>query len=70
MRDVLNFLVVLTVAASTKDLPSVVLDHWLHDRSDTYIFDSLHFHFGGNDSVGSEHLINEKRYSMEVSGIQ
>lgn len=32
----------------------------------TYIVHSAHFHWGTNDSSGSEHLINNRRYSLEL----
>ena len=32
-----------------------------------YLTDHLHFHWGRNDSVGSEHTINGDIYPMEVS---
>lgn len=34
--------------------------------SDTYLFEQLHFHFGGNESVGSEHVIDGVRAPMEM----
>lgn len=32
----------------------------------TYIAYEVHFHWGMNDIVGSEHTFNGKRYPMEV----
>ncbi|XP_054725321.1 carbonic anhydrase 2-like [Anastrepha obliqua] len=32
----------------------------------TYIMESLHFHWGSNDTHGSEHVLNSERYSMEM----
>ncbi|XP_036324613.1 carbonic anhydrase 2-like [Rhagoletis pomonella] len=32
----------------------------------TYIMESLHFHWGSNDSHGSEHVLNSQRYAMEM----
>lgn len=34
--------------------------------TDTYIFDSLHYHWGILDDEGSEHTLNGKTYSMEA----
>uniref|UniRef100_A0A182Q8E8 Carbonic anhydrase n=1 Tax=Anopheles farauti TaxID=69004 RepID=A0A182Q8E8_9DIPT len=31
-----------------------------------FLFEQLHFHWGPNDSMGSEHVIDGKRYSMEA----
>lgn len=31
-----------------------------------YVFSQLHFHWGGNDSVGSEDLINNHSFPMEL----
>ncbi|OQV25818.1 putative Carbonic anhydrase 6 [Hypsibius exemplaris] len=31
-----------------------------------YIFQQMHFHWGSNSSVGSEHIINGKTYPLEV----
>ena len=30
--------------------------------NDTYVYQQLHFHWGANDSVGSEHTVNGKSY--------
>lgn len=32
----------------------------------TYIMESLHFHWGSNDTHGSEHVLDSGRYSMEM----
>uniref|UniRef100_A0A0A1WMG7 Carbonic anhydrase n=1 Tax=Zeugodacus cucurbitae TaxID=28588 RepID=A0A0A1WMG7_ZEUCU len=32
----------------------------------TYIMESLHFHWGSNESHGSEHVLDSERYSMEM----
>lgn len=32
----------------------------------TFIIDSAHFHWGEDDDFGSEHLLNSRRYSLEV----
>ncbi|KAK0093777.1 hypothetical protein PV326_012688 [Microctonus aethiopoides] len=34
--------------------------------SDVYIFEQLHFHWGENDSVGSEHTINGNSFPLEM----
>lgn len=34
--------------------------------SDTYVFDSLHYHWGILDQEGSEHTLNGRTYSMEA----
>jgi len=36
-------------------------------NNNEFIFDSLHFHWGENDINGSEHSINNHKYSAEVS---
>ena len=36
---------------------------------DTYIFGQLHFHWGENDTFGSEHTIDSEQYPLEVMGI-
>lgn len=36
---------------------------------DTYRFDSLRFRWGPNDEEGSEHVIDARRYAMEVQAI-
>lgn len=33
----------------------------------TYIVDQFHFHWGSDDTRGSEHEINGKHFAMEVS---
>ena len=35
--------------------------------SGTYHATQFHFHWGANDSVGSEHTIDTKPYPLEVS---
>lgn len=35
----------------------------------TYVFEQLHFHWGNNDSLGSEDLINNHSYSMEMHAV-
>ncbi|XP_003401445.1 carbonic anhydrase 2 [Bombus terrestris] len=35
----------------------------------TYVFTQLHFHWGNNDSLGSEDLINNHSYSMEMHAV-
>lgn len=34
--------------------------------SGNYVFSQLHFHWGANDSVGSEDLINNQSFPMEL----
>jgi len=34
--------------------------------SDEYVLEQLHFHWGSNDSVGSEHFVNGKKYPLEI----
>ena len=34
--------------------------------NDRYVFDSVHFCWGANDSEGSEHTIDNVRYAMEA----
>jgi len=34
--------------------------------NDVYIFDSLHFHWGSNSSLGSEHTIKGQRFAGEI----
>ena len=31
---------------------------------DEYIFEQMHFHWGPNNSVGSEHTFNNQRYNI------
>ncbi|XP_073821664.1 carbonic anhydrase 2-like [Musca autumnalis] len=35
----------------------------------TYQFVNVHFHWGSNDSLGSEHVINGQRYAAEVHAV-
>ena len=35
----------------------------------TYVFEQLHFHWGKNDSEGSEDLINNHSFAMELHGV-
>ncbi|XP_060825667.1 carbonic anhydrase 2-like [Bombus pascuorum] len=35
----------------------------------TYVFEQLHFHWGNNDSLGAEDLINNNSYSMEMHAV-
>jgi carbonic anhydrase len=35
-------------------------------KNEIYLFEQLHFHWGGSRGRGSEHAINGKTYSMEV----
>ncbi|XP_076240391.1 carbonic anhydrase 2 [Calliopsis andreniformis] len=37
--------------------------------NDTYVFQQLHFHWGPNDNVGSEDLINNHSYAMELHAV-
>ena len=37
--------------------------------SEAYKATEFHFHWGNYDNQGSEHTINEKKYSMEVKKI-
>lgn len=37
--------------------------------NDTYVFQQLHFHWGQNDNVGSEDLINNHSFSMELHAV-
>ncbi|XP_051161379.1 carbonic anhydrase 1-like [Leptopilina boulardi] len=34
--------------------------------SDSYLFHSLHFHWGQSNSEGSEHTFNDQRYALEA----
>lgn len=34
--------------------------------SGTYVFEALHFHWGSTDRQGSEHTLNDKRFSLEM----
>ena len=34
--------------------------------SDTYIFEAMHFHWGNDDSHGSEHFVNSKPYASSM----
>jgi hypothetical protein len=34
--------------------------------TDTYVFQQLHFHWGSDDSIGSEHTVNGKSYPGEL----
>ncbi|XP_013097369.2 putative carbonic anhydrase 3 [Stomoxys calcitrans] len=36
---------------------------------ETYQFENLHFHWGANNSLGSEHVLNNRRYPMEVHAV-
>jgi len=35
-------------------------------NNEKFVFDSLHFHWGDTDSVGSEHSLNNVKFSGEV----
>jgi carbonic anhydrase len=35
-------------------------------NNERYIFDQLHFHWGSNDRVGSEHVIDGMHFPMEM----
>ncbi len=35
-------------------------------NNEKFIFDSIHFHWGDTDSVGSEHSLNNVKFSGEV----
>lgn len=35
----------------------------------TYVFQQLHFHWGQNDNLGSEDLINNHSFSMEMHAV-
>uniref|UniRef100_A0A1I8PY33 Alpha-carbonic anhydrase domain-containing protein n=2 Tax=Stomoxys calcitrans TaxID=35570 RepID=A0A1I8PY33_STOCA len=37
--------------------------------NETYEFDSLLFHWGANNSLGSEHVLNDHRFSVEVQAV-
>ncbi|OAD53952.1 Carbonic anhydrase [Eufriesea mexicana] len=37
--------------------------------NDTYVFQQLHFHWGQNDNLGSEDLINNHSFSMELHAV-
>lgn len=37
--------------------------------NDTYVFQQLHFHWGENDKIGSEDLINNHSFSMELHAV-
>ncbi|XP_076631914.1 carbonic anhydrase 2 [Colletes latitarsis] len=37
--------------------------------NDTYIFQQMHFHWGQNDRIGSEDLINNHSFSMELHAV-
>ncbi|KAF7997808.1 hypothetical protein HCN44_009206 [Aphidius gifuensis] len=39
---------------------------FLKYKGNKYVFQQLHFHWGRNDQVGSEHTVNKKRYSLEM----
>ncbi|ODN01269.1 putative carbonic anhydrase 5 [Orchesella cincta] len=45
-----------------KKLPSF---EWKEQKA-TYIFNSVHLHWGANNSVGSEHIIASKAFSVEM----
>ena len=36
------------------------------DLAESFIFEQLHFHWGHDDSIGSEHTVNGMAYPMEV----
>ena len=40
------------------------------DLSEDYVFDQLHFHWGHDDTVGSEHEIDGHDYPLEVKHIK
>ncbi|XP_055306150.1 carbonic anhydrase 1-like [Sitodiplosis mosellana] len=42
------------------------IDGGLLPPTERYVFEQMHFHWGESDSVGSEHVIDGKTYSMEV----
>jgi len=58
--------VALKVVNTVHPTPSLVYYTSVGTPSDEYLFDSLHFHFGGNDSVGAEHTIDGFRNPMEM----
>lgn len=51
---------------STDDLPIVIGGPL---GNNTYIFEQLHFHWGKDDSEGSETTINNKSYPMEMHAV-
>uniref|UniRef100_A0A1L8EG56 carbonic anhydrase n=2 Tax=Haematobia irritans TaxID=7368 RepID=A0A1L8EG56_HAEIR len=38
-------------------------------KGEKYEFVNLHFHWGSNNDVGSEHTIDEKRHAVEIHGV-
>ncbi|KAL7676235.1 hypothetical protein ACOME3_002491 [Neoechinorhynchus agilis] len=55
---------VLAHATKHTGVPSVHLhQHGIHN---TYTFSQFHFHWGENNRVGSEHMINNRSYPLEM----
>nr|CAD7206449.1 unnamed protein product [Timema douglasi] len=40
--------------------------HWYLPGDEEYVFDQLHFHWGAEDLVGSEHTLNNERFPLEM----
>ncbi|KZC05968.1 Carbonic anhydrase 2, partial [Dufourea novaeangliae] len=53
------------IASKDSDIPTISGG----PLNDTYVFQQLHFHWGQNDDVGSEDLINNHSYSMELHAV-
>lgn len=62
-QSIFNLVLVSIKAILPNDLvPNIVGGPLL----DEYTFQSLHFHWGTDDSSGSEHSLNNKKYVMEM----
>ncbi|XP_031637848.1 carbonic anhydrase 1-like [Contarinia nasturtii] len=48
-----------------RDKQPYILTGGLFDHGGRYIFEQIHFHWGENNEMGSEHKIDGKSYSME-----
>ncbi|PNF41170.1 Carbonic anhydrase 2 [Cryptotermes secundus] len=40
--------------------------HWSAPSSEEYVFEQLHFHWGQDDHSGSEHMLNNERFALEM----
>lgn len=61
--DPIQFSVLLTAKwARKEDAPY----HWFAPRSEEYVFEQLHFHWGQDDHSGSEHMLNNERRVTSV----
>jgi carbonic anhydrase len=58
--------VFIKVAASPNTSATSSIPRFTNYLGKTFEMKQFHFHWGENDFVGSEHLINSKRYPLEI----